>query len=74
MPDKMQLTVTVSHDGEQVTIDLDPEELINLRDGDDISKVSITLAGEQIALIQRFRGTMPGPGPIGGPADPAGLN
>jgi len=62
MPDKMQLTVTVTQDKNQVTVELDPEDLINLRDGDEISKVSITLAGEQIALLQRFREMPPGGG------------
>jgi len=62
MPDKMQITVTVSQDENQVTVELDPEDLINLREGDEINKVSITLAGEQIALLQRFRGMPPGGG------------
>jgi hypothetical protein len=74
MPDKMQITVTVSQDKNRVTVELDPEDLINLKVGDEINQVNITLAGEQIALLQRFRGTMPGTGPIGGPTDPAGLN
>ncbi len=74
MDEKMQLTVTVSQDENQVTVELDPEELVGLKEGDEINQVSITLAGEQIALLQRFRGTAPGPGPIGGPTDPAGLN
>lgn len=67
MPDKMQLTVTVSQDDNEVTVELDPEDLINLKYGDEIDKVTITLAGEKIALLQRFRGTIPG-------GDIAGLN
>ena len=68
MPDKMQITVTVSQDENRVTVELDPEDLINLREGDEIDQVSITLAGEQVALLQRFRERFPGTQPDGGNA------
>jgi len=68
MPEqKKQLPVTVTEDNEIVTVELNPEDLINLRDGEEIDTVSITLAGKEVARIQRFEGLPPG-------VNPASLN
>ena len=64
-PEKVQMYVTVTVDGDQVNVDLDPEDVIAMRADDTIDKVGITLAGEPIALLQRFAGPMPGNGNAG---------
>ena len=62
-PEQVQMTVTVSQDADGVTVELNPDDLINLRPDDTIDKVTVTMAGERIAELQRFHGLPPGINP-----------
>lgn len=68
---KIQMSVTVTVEEGQVNVELDPEDVIALRGDNDVNRVGITLAGEPIALLQRFAGPIPG---IEGSGDNASLN
>jgi hypothetical protein len=41
---------------DEVTIDLNPDDLIDMKGGDEVSRVSLTMAGERIAIMQKFLG------------------
>ena len=60
MAEEKQIPVTVSQDDGEVTVELNPDDLIALRPDDSINTVYITLAGEKIAQLQRFPGFPPG--------------
>lgn len=60
MADKIQIPVDVSVEDGRVVVELNPEDLIELRPDEEINTVSITLAGEEIARLQRFPGFPPG--------------
>lgn len=50
------MKVTVTHENDRVTVELNPDDLIDLRGDHDVSTIDLTLAGERIAQLQRFNG------------------
>jgi len=55
-PERDILPVTVNRQPDEVTVDLNPDDLIDLKGGDDVTRVSLTMAGERIAIMQKFLG------------------
>lgn len=49
------LKVAVTRDGDVMTVDLNPDDVIDLREDDEIGKIVIRAAGEPIMEVQRFR-------------------
>src|SRR5690348_15856372 len=55
-PERDILPVTVKRQPDEVTIDLNPDDLIEVNGGDQVTRVSLTMAGERIAIMQKFLG------------------
>lgn len=62
-PERDIIPVKISKTGTEISVDLNPDDLIDLRGDDSIETVNITLAGTRIAQLQRFEGLPPGVNP-----------
>lgn len=63
MPDKVQITVTVSEDHGEMTVDLNPQEIIDLRSSDRVETIHIAFAGERVLEMDRIATTALPPNP-----------
>jgi hypothetical protein len=61
MNEKRQLPVTVTRGPDEVTIEMDPEDILDLKQGEEITRVNLTMGGANVAILQKFLGghTMP---------------
>lgn len=57
MQEKTTLPVTVTRNGSQLNVEVSPDDIIDLKRGDeDITRLNFRMGGENIAILQKFLG------------------
>lgn len=65
MPENKTLPVTVTRGQTEITVEMNPDDILDLKQGDEITRVNLTLSGENVAILQKLLGghTLPEPLP-----------
>jgi hypothetical protein len=67
MPEKKSLPVTVTRSASELTVEMDPEDLIGFKQGDgQVTRVNLVLAGENVVVLEKISGGKATPGPLPG--------